>query len=312
MSLAQEWDDVITVRAAAKINLTLRVGPVRPDGFHPLETIYQAIGLYDDLTAMAAPEWSVEVTQIGQADEARHIDLGAVPTGEENIVIRAGRALTAHHGIDVCASFSIAKGIPVAAGMAGGSADAAAALVALDRLWELQTSDDDLLAIAAGLGSDVPFALIGGTAHGTGRGELVEPLAATNTQWFVIVPSLTGGLSTPEVYAEYDRGEVAEIDRPSALIEALEKGSPLTPELLRNDLTAPALRLKPELGDLADLGGQLGARASLLSGSGPTMLFLADDQNHAIELRAGFIERGVLQALAAPSPVAGAHVVDYA
>jgi 4-diphosphocytidyl-2-C-methyl-D-erythritol kinase len=312
VTLAEEWEDAITVRAAAKINLTLRVGPVRPDGYHPLETIYQAIGLYDDLTAMTDDSWSVEVTQIGQADEAMHVDLGAVPINDDNIVIRAGKALTAHHGIDSCASFSIAKGIPVAAGMAGGSADAAAALVALDRLWDLQTTDDDLLEIAAGLGSDVPFALLGGTAHGTGRGEFVEPIQALATQWFVIVPSLTGGLSTPEVYAEYDRGEVAEITRPLALMEALVSGDALTQDLLRNDLTEPALRLKPELAELAELGMRLGAQASLLSGSGPTMLFLAEDQNHAMALRGDLISNGVGQALAAPSPVAGAHVVDYA
>ncbi|HNN48951.1 MAG TPA: 4-(cytidine 5'-diphospho)-2-C-methyl-D-erythritol kinase [Marmoricola sp.] len=312
MSLAQEWQPAITVRAAAKVNLTLQVGPARPDGFHPLDTIYQAIGLYDDLTAVTAPDWSVEVTQIGQAEEALHIDLGSVPTGDDNIVIRAGKALAAHHDLDLAAAFSIAKGIPVAAGMAGGSADAAAALVALDRLWELETSDQDLLHLAAGLGSDVPFALIGGTAHGTGRGELVEPMVASATQWFVIVPSLTGGLSTPAVYAEYDRGEVHGIEPPLALLEALQNGDPLTQAMLRNDLTEPALRLKPELADLIALGERLGARASLLSGSGPTLLFLADDQNQAMELRADFIANGVHQALAAPGPVAGAHVVDYA
>ncbi len=312
MSLAPDFEPQVTVRAPAKVNLTLRVGPVRADGFHPLETVYQAIGLYDDVTVSSSLTWSVEVEHLAPGLSASHIDLSEVPIGPDNIAVRAGQALTAHHGLSWCAHICIAKGIPVAAGLAGGSADAAATLVALDRLWDLQTSDDDLLAIAADLGSDVPFALLGGTAHGTGRGELVEPVDAVETQWFVVLPSVTGGLSTPEVYAEYDRGEVAENARPDDLLTALSIGSYLTQDLVHNDLTAPALRLKPELESTLALGEELGAEATLLSGSGPTVLFLAMDQGHAQELRSALIDRGHLQVLVAPGPVARAHVVDYA
>ena len=147
----------VTVRAPAKINLYLGVGPVRADGFHPLDTIYQAISLYDDVTVTDAEEWTVSVTAVGD------VDVSGVPLDGANIAIKAGRLLAAHHELDRSAAVTVAKGIPVAGGMAGGSADAAATLLGLDRLWNLQTPDDDLLALAAQLGSDVPFALVGGT-----------------------------------------------------------------------------------------------------------------------------------------------------
>jgi GHMP kinases N terminal domain len=153
----------ITVRAAAKINLHLGVGRAREDGFHPLDTVYQAIGIHDDLTLTAADGLSL-VTHV-----ADHIDPAAVPPGPDNIVLRAARLLAEHAGREAVGSFEVRKDIPVAGGMAGGSADAAAALVACDRLWDLRTSDDDLLALAAQLGSDIPFSLVGGTARGVGR-----------------------------------------------------------------------------------------------------------------------------------------------
>ncbi|UMG93640.1 hypothetical protein [Nocardioides sp. TF02-7] len=154
----------VTVRAPAKVNVYLGVGRLRPDGFHPLETVYQAVSLYDDVTVEDAAAWSVRT--VGEP----HVDLAAVPDDDTNIAVRAGRALAAHHGVDRAAAITVHKGIPVAGGMAGGSADAAATLLALDRLWQLDTTDDELLGIAADLGSDVPFALLGGTAAGTGRG----------------------------------------------------------------------------------------------------------------------------------------------
>ena len=166
---------VTTVRAPAKINLHLGVGAPRPDGFHPLLTVYQAIGLYDDLTCSDTDTWHLGATV------SDHIDLREVPLDGDNIVDRAADLLAAHHGIARLGEVQIAKAIPVAGGLAGGSADAAAALVALDRLWHAETSDEDLLGLAAQLGSDVPFALIGGTALGTGRGEIVTPIADDGT-----------------------------------------------------------------------------------------------------------------------------------
>ncbi|MCW2817827.1 MAG: 4-diphosphocytidyl-2C-methyl-D-erythritol kinase, partial [Marmoricola sp.] len=188
----------VTVRAPAKVNLSLVVGPVRPDGFHPLDTVYQAISLYDDVRVTEAETWSVVVHPVGG------VDCSGVPLDGGNLAVRAGRALVEHHGLDRAAAIEVHKGIPVAGGLAGGSADAAATLVALDRLWDLRTSDEDLLRLAGELGSDVPFALVGGTAHGTGRGEVVEPVEDTGTWWWVVVPHQVG-LSTPAVYAELDR-----------------------------------------------------------------------------------------------------------
>jgi 4-diphosphocytidyl-2-C-methyl-D-erythritol kinase len=297
----------ITVRAPAKVNLHLGVGRPRPDGFHPLVTVYQAVGLYDDVTARAGGGWDVGVTVPDWMDAA------VVPSPGQNIVDRAADLLAAHHGVAVAGSLHIAKAIPVAGGMAGGSADAAAALVALDRLWSLGTPDADLLALAAQLGSDVPFALLGGTALGTGRGELVEPVPDAGGWWWVAVPS-DDGLSTARVYAEYDRLGLGEDQVvPQQLLDALAGGSPT--ELaasLGNDLEAAALSLRPDLGAARDAGLAAGALAMLLSGSGPTWLALCRDHEHAHRVRESLVDAGWAAALAVPGPVAGAHVVEYA
>lgn len=297
----------VTVRAPAKINLHLGVGPARADGYHQLATVYQAIGLYDDVTASDAAAWTVAVSVSGG-----DLDVSGVPLDEHNIAIRAGLELTRHHGIERAAHLDIAKSIPVAGGLAGGSADAAAALVALDRLWDLQTPDDDLLEIAGRLGSDVPFALLGGSAYGTGRGELVEPVTDHGQWWWVVLPHAIG-LSTAAVYAEYDAlGLGEELRTPDGLFAALVAGAPedLAPEL-HNDLEPAALELRPDLAATRESILDAGAYAALLSGSGPTWLGLAGDADHAREI-AGELGKAYPVVLAAPGPVAGAHVVTYA
>jgi 4-diphosphocytidyl-2-C-methyl-D-erythritol kinase len=298
----------ITVRAAAKFNLHLGVGPVREDGFHPLATVYHAIGLYDDVTVSEADQWQVTLS----AED--HIALGEVPTGDDNIAVRAGRALAAHHGIDRAATIGIHKGIPVAGGLAGGSADAAATLVAQDRLWSLETSDEDLLAIAGQLGSDVPFALVGATAIGGGRGEIVEPVADNGAWWWVAVGS-EQGLSTPAVYRAFDElvgAGVAEPQVPERLLMALEKGDvELLAEALANDLQAPALALRPDLAQTFTDGEEAGALAVQLSGSGPTILMLCRDAAHAREVAGAMQAKAYDRIWAAPGPVAGVHVVTY-
>lgn len=295
----------VTVRAAAKINLLLGVGAVRPDGFHPLSTVYQAIGLYDDVTVHEADEWTVSV--VPTAD----IDCSDVPLDDRNIAVRAGRLLAHEHGLMRAAEIRIAKGIPVAGGLAGGSADAAATLVALDRLWGLDTTDDVLLRIAGELGSDVPFALLGGTAHGSGRGEVVQPATDHGEWWWVVIPDETG-LSTATVYQAYDEmGLGHDLAEPTGLLAALESGDAdaLVGELA-NDLTTPALELRPDLAHVPDLLRGAGARAALLSGSGPTWLGLATDADHAREIAEGLLD-AVPRVFLAPGPVAGAHVVEY-
>lgn len=300
----------VTVRAPAKINLFLGVGRARPDGFHPLETIYQAVSLYDDVTATSADEWSVRTVATGE-----HVDLDGVPDDEDNIALRAGKALVAHHGIDRAATIEVHKGIPVAGGMAGGSADAAATLVALDRLWNLQTSDEDLLAIAATLGSDVPFALVGGTAHGTGRGEIVTPVEDNGSWWWVVVFNDVG-LPTPTVYAAFDVGEYADRTGPVGIddlrYQLLREADPDTMAILtRNDLEEPAFDLRKDLERLAEALLECGATAVLLSGSGPTMLGAVPGAAQAREVAVRLAERGHDKVAIVNGPVAGAHVVSY-
>ena len=300
----------ITVRAAAKINLHLGVGAPRDDGFHPLTTVYQAVGLCDDVTVSGGPAgWDLRMTV------ADYVDAGAIPLDGTNIVARAATLLAAHHDLSVRGHVSVEKAIPVAGGLAGGSADAAAALVALDRLWDVGTSDDDLLAIAAELGSDVPFALIGGTALGTGRGELVTPVADHGTWWWVLVPS-TEGMSTPAVYRHFDKlNPCASPTPPPAdeLLAAVAAGDPkaLAP-LLRNDLQEPAIDLRPDLGVLLERGESEGALRGLVSGSGPTCVFLCESGDHARDLAGALIRSGNEVVLVANGAVAGAHVVGGA
>jgi 4-diphosphocytidyl-2C-methyl-D-erythritol kinase len=291
----------VTVRAPAKINLVLSVGSVRPDGFHPLDTIYQAVSLYDDVTVSEAGAWSVSVT----SDD---VDLGDVPLDDRNIALRAGRLLVEHHGLGRAAHVHVTKGIPVAGGMAGGSADAAATLIGLDRLWSLETSDDDLLALAAELGSDVPFAMVGGTARGTGRGELVTPLHDDSSVWWVVVPD-EQGLSTPEVYAEFDVAPGIGSGRPAP--DWADLGYAEITTALRNDLQDAALRLRPDLAATRDQIADAGADAVLLSGSGPTFLGLVSDRDAAHDVVERLTDAGRAGVRIATGPVAGAHVVEY-
>jgi 4-diphosphocytidyl-2-C-methyl-D-erythritol kinase len=299
----------VTVRAPAKINLHLGVGAIRDDGYHPLVTVYQAVGLYDDVTAHTSADWRLAVRL------PDWMEASVVPLGGANIVDRAGDLLAAHHGVERVGEMHIAKEIPVAGGMAGGSADAAAALVALDRVWGVRTSDDDLLELAAQLGSDVPFALLGGTALGTGRGEQVTPVHDACTWWWVVVPSEIG-LSTPEVYRHFDRMFPDAPSEPvpaDALLEAIAAGDAWgLADALHNDLEAAAVDLRPELGKLIDTGESAGALRGMVSGSGPTCVFLCGSADHARSLASELTASGHPVVLAANGPVAGAHLVSYA
>lgn len=299
----------ITVRAPAKINLHLGVGGPREDGFHPLETVYTSIGLYDDVVARAADSWSLSL------EAADYVDAAGVPLDDSNIVVAAARALAALHGREVTAAVEIVKGIPVAGGLAGGSADGAAALVALDRLLGLETADEDLLRLAADLGSDVPFALLGGHVLGTGRGEIVEPLpSADAVLWWVVVPSTAGGLSTPAVYRHFDElcpDAAPEPPCASAVVDALATGDVAALAAgLHNDLQAAAIDLRPDLGELIALGEASGALRGLISGSGPTVVFLCAGADEARAL-AGVLQADGRTALVANGPVAGAHTVSF-
>jgi 4-diphosphocytidyl-2-C-methyl-D-erythritol kinase len=299
----------VTARAPAKVNVHLGVGPLRPDGFHELRTVYLAVSLFDTVTVGPGEGLAVTVTGEGAG--------GDVPTDRRNLVWQAAELLAVSAGVPADATIAVAKAIPAAAGLAGGSADAAAALVALDGLWGTRAAPEDLTGLAARLGSDVPFSLLGGVALGRGRGEQVSPvLARRPTHW---VLGIAGeGLSTPAVYRELDRlrdvGRVpdgAELPPTEAVIAALRSGSPADlADALTNDLQAPALSLRPELRRALRAATDAGAAAALVSGSGPTVAALAEDGPAAVRLAAALAGEGLFRTVrAVQGPVAGARVV---
>jgi 4-diphosphocytidyl-2-C-methyl-D-erythritol kinase len=310
------------VRVPAKVNLQLAVGPARPDGYHDVVTVYHAVSLFDEVTVAPAERDSVVVTGEG-AD--------SVPAGGRNLAARASGALLRVTGAGVQdapgLAIRITKRIPVAAGLAGGSADAAAALVACNELWHTGLSQQELCELAAGIGSDVAFALLGGTAVGIGRGEQVTPALTSGTFHWVLAFA-TGGLSAADVYAACDRiratrtsaprkasgPEPPDVPQPAldnGLMAALRSGDPakLGP-LLANDLQPAALSLRPGLRRTLAAGRELGAIGALVSGSGPTCAFLARDRRHARDLAAALAGAGVCRTVvqvAGPAP--GAAVV---
>jgi len=303
----------VTVRVPAKVNLQLAVGQSGADGYHPLVTVFHAISLFDEVTVRSAEKTSLSVT--GE-------DAAAVPRDRSNLAWKAASALVQAAGLRGSAvEIRIKKRIPVAAGLAGGSADAAATLVACNELWQTGLAPRELAELASGLGSDVPFALLGGTAVGRGRGEQLTPaLAAGSYHWALAFGH--EGLSTAEVYATCDRlraaraasgdqPEPAEPELSHPLMTALRSGDPArVGPLLSNDLQPAALSLQPDLRRTLTAGREHGALGAIVSGSGPTCAFLASDAAHARELAVALTGSGVCRAVArASGPVPGAAVV---
>lgn len=305
---AREHHAPVTVRAPAKVNLGLTVGPLLDDGFHDLATVYHAVSLYEEVTATATePGSGITLEVVGEG-------AAGVPTDDGNLAWRAAELVAEALGVRPDVHLLLAKGVPVAGGMAGGSADGAAALLACDTLWQGALHRDDLVPLAAALGSDVPFALHGGTAIGTGRGDRVTPVLARGTfHWVVAVSDV--GLSTPEVYAECDRMRAGRpVARPEVsdeLMAALRAGDAAALGVaLSNDLQAPALSLRPSLHGVLDAGAAAGALGGVVSGSGPTCVFLARDDEHALDVSASLADAGVCRSVRrAVGPVHGARVV---
>ncbi|REE96182.1 4-(cytidine 5'-diphospho)-2-C-methyl-D-erythritol kinase [Thermomonospora umbrina] len=296
-----------TVRVPAKVNLQLAVGPLRDDGYHDLVNVFHAVSLFDEVTAEPGAGTTVRVE--GESIEG-------VPVDGDNLAARAARMLAARLGVEPDVSLTIRKAIPVAGGMAGGSADAAAALVACARLWGVDPTSPHLYESAAALGSDVPFALLGGTAVGTGRGEVLAPVETVGRFHWVFALA-DGGLSTPAVYAECDRlREAAGVRQgpPQAspdLMAALASGdAEALGAALHNDLQDAALSLRPSLAATLAAGRESGAIGALVSGSGPTCAFLAESEERAVSLAASLAGAGVARsAVAAHGPVPGATVI---
>jgi 4-diphosphocytidyl-2-C-methyl-D-erythritol kinase len=327
---AARYDQVIvtavTARVPAKVNLQLSVGPLRADGYHDLVTVFHAVSLFDEVTITPAERDSVVLTGEGA---------GSVPLDGENLALRAVTALVDTVGPGCRDSPGVAieirKRIPVAAGLAGGSADAAAALVACNELWDTGLSQAELSDIAARVGSDVGFALVGGTAIGLGRGDRVTPALATGTYHWVLAFAF-GELSTGAVYAACDRirasrggrpGQPGQARRPAqagpagppelntALMAALRSGDPNElGSLLSNDLQPAALTLLPDLRRALAAGREHGALGAIVSGSGPTCAFLARDGRHARELAVSLTGTGVCRTVASVvGPAPGATVI---
>ncbi|MBV9097447.1 MAG: 4-(cytidine 5'-diphospho)-2-C-methyl-D-erythritol kinase [Frankiaceae bacterium] len=296
----------VTVRVPAKVNLHLSVGDVRKDGYHELVTVYQAVSLYDEVTVEPADRLTVSVVGDGA---------GEVPLDDENLAARAIVAAASVVGREPHLKVSIRKGIPVAGGMAGGSADAAAALVAADSLWGCSLDRATLEGLAAGLGSDVAFLLVGGTALGTGRGEVISPvLAVGDYHWVLALADF--GLSTPAVYAEYDRLRAAgslptESPAPDGVLAALRASDVVALSMaLSNDLQPAALSLRPQLARVLDAGRELGAVGGIVSGSGPTVALLARSSAESVRIASALAGLGVCRTVRrATGAVAGARVV---
>ena len=306
-STAAEWIPTgsVTVRVPGKVNLHLGVGDRRADGYHDITTVFHAVSLTDEVTVRGADVLSLRT--IGEGAEE-------VPGDERNLAWQAAELMAEHVGRVPDVEIVIDKSIPVAGGMAGGSADAAAVLVGMNELWELGVPRRDLHAMAAQLGSDVPFALHGGTALGTGRGEELTPvLARSSFDW--VLAFGTGGLSAAAVYAEIDRlreaGSPARMADPEPLLTALSSGDPrqLAP-LLGNDLQPAALSLQPELRRTLRAGAEAGALAGIVSGSGPTCAFLCLSAEDAVAVASELAGAGVCRTIrVAAGPVHGARVV---
>jgi 4-diphosphocytidyl-2-C-methyl-D-erythritol kinase len=295
----------VTVRVPAKVNVQLAVGAARADGFHDLANVFLAVGLYDEVTVTPAEE--LRITCEGP-------DAPQVPLDRTNLAARAALALAGRHGRRADVHIHIAKDIPVAGGMAGGSADGAGALLACDTLWGTGASRAELLDICAELGSDVPFSLVGGAALGTGRGEKLTALEVGGGFHWVF--AMAGrGLSTPAVFREFDRlAEGRAVPAPVAspdLLDALAKGDPdALAATVTNDLQPAALSLFPELSATLAAGRAAGALAALVSGSGPTTAFLARDPEEAEEVAAALRASGTCRTVrTAPAPAPGATVV---
>lgn len=298
----------VTVRAPAKVNLQLSVGPPGPDGYHDLATVFHAVSLYDQLVAESAEDLTVTLEEISGAV--------GVPLDDTNLAVRAARALAGHTGTSDGVHLRLTKRIPVAAGMAGGSADAAAALLACDALWGTGLSRPELEEIGATLGADVPFALLGGTAIGTGRGDRLSPALGRGTfHWVFAVAG--EGLSTPEVYAHCDKLRAAAGTEPAApvadeaLMFALRAGDAgALGAALSNDLQAAALSLRPELRLTLAAADDLGALGAIVSGSGPTVAFLVRSPEAGLDLAVGLTAMGLCRDVKrATGPVPGARVV---
>ena len=298
----------VTVRVPAKVNLQLSVGPKEADGYHNLVSVFQAISIFDDVTIkLGEPGSGLAISIIGDQTHG-------VPADANNLAAKAVALISKEYDLTVDAHIEIKKSIPVAGGMAGGSADAAGTILGIDYLYSLDMTREEMIEIASKIGSDVPFMLSGGTAIGTGHGDQLTAALSRGTYHWVLALS-TVGLSTPAVYAECDRLrgelEIVEPQTHEGLMQALlGADAPGVGAALINDLQLAACSLRPAIRLVLDVGQEYGALGAIVSGSGPTVAFLVADQDSGLDLAVALTSSGVVGSVAqAYGPVAGAKVI---
>jgi 4-diphosphocytidyl-2-C-methyl-D-erythritol kinase len=299
----------VVTRVPGKVNLQLSVGPLGVDGFHEVTTVFQAISLFDDVTVTEGkPGSGTTISVSGQT-------ANGVPADASNLAIRAAQLMMKEYELSPDLEIKLKKEIPVAGGMAGGSADAAGVIVGLDSLYELGLARDEMEKIASQIGSDVPFSISGGVAIGTGRGDQITTALSKGSYTWVLALS-NQGLSTPAVYQECDRlREGLSIASPQVsepLMQALRAGdSKALGKSLLNDLQAAACSLRPALRLVLDVGIDYGALGGIVSGSGPTVAFLVSDEEHAMDLTVALSASGVVSSIArAIGPAHGARIIE--
>ena len=299
----------VTARVPAKVNLQLSVGPLGADGFHEVTTVFQAISLFDDVTVATADKGDgIKISITGQTS-------GGVPADNSNLAVKAAHLMIKNYDLPEDLVIKLKKEIPVAGGMAGGSADAAGVIVGLDSLFELGLSRDVMESVGSKIGSDVPFSICGGVAIGTGRGDQITPALAKGSYNWVL--ALSGqGLATPSVYQECDRlREGLSIAPPvvsEPLMQALRAGdAKALGKALTNELQPAACSLRPALRLVLDVGIDYGALGGIVSGSGPTVAFLVSDDEHAMDLTVALSSSGVVSSVVrASGPTNGARIIE--
>lgn len=296
----------VSVRVPGKINLQLSIGPLQRDGYHELATVFQSVSLFDELTIAESDGDDIEIAAEGKS---------AIPLGSENLAYKAAELMRKKFEITSGLLIKIKKEIPIAGGMAGGSANAGATIVGIDSLFSLGLKRDEMERIGSEIGADVPFTISGGTAIGTGRGDQITPVLSRGSYNWVLALS-SSGLSTPAVYGECDRlREGLDISKPhvsDSLLHALSQGDAKSlGKSLSNDLQAAACSLKPALRLILDVGIDYGALGGIVSGSGPTVAFLAENEDHALDLVVALTSSGVVgNVIRVAGPVPGARVVS--
>lgn len=299
----------VVTRVPGKINLQLSVGPLQSDGYHPVATVFQAVSIFDDVKIALTDNPGITLHSTKSNDH--------LPLDRNNLAHQAAELMMKKFDISDGVEITLSKEIPIAGGMAGGSADAGATVVGMDALFSLGLKRNEMEKIGSELGADIPFTISGGTAIGTGRGDQITPVLSRGTYSWVLALS-SSGLSTPAVYKECDRLreglQVAPPHVSDSLLHALSAGDAIAlGKALSNDLQPAACSLKPALRLILDVGMDYGALGGLVSGSGPTVAFLAENEDHALDLVVALTSSGVVgNVVRAGGPVPGARVIESA